>query len=102
MYVENLIGPHTINTVPAKTSAIFAKRGKAAATLEQGMDEAVDVMTDLATAGIDLAQVTRGLLDDGIEKFVESFDDILQTIAAKSARAVTKRDAEGSTRRPSA
>ncbi|HET7607204.1 MAG TPA: transaldolase family protein, partial [Gammaproteobacteria bacterium] len=76
---------HTINTLPRKTSAAFSEHGKAAATLEQGLEEADDVLRDLAAAGIDLSQVTHRLLEEGIEKFVESFDDILQTIAAKSA-----------------
>lgn len=103
MYVEPLIGPHTINTLPRKTSAAFSERGKAAATLEQGLEEADDVMRDLAAAGIDLSQVTRRLLDEGIEKFVESFDDILQTIAAKSAGpAAGKPRTTERTRRPSA
>jgi transaldolase len=103
MYVEPLIGPHTINTLPRKTSAVFAERGKAAATLDQGLEEASGVMRELATAGIDLSQVTRRLLDEGIEKFVESFDDILQTVAAKSAaRGVDREGASEETRRPSA
>jgi transaldolase len=87
MYVEPLIGPHTINTLPRKTSAAFADHGKAAATLEQGLDEALEVMNRLRTIGIDVSQVARQLLDEGIEKFVESFDDVLQTIAAKATTA---------------
>ena len=103
MYVEPLIGPHTINTLPRKTSAAFAERGKAAATLGRGLDEATEVMRNLAAAGIDLSQVTRRLLDEGIEKFVESFDDILQTIAAKgAARAAGRRSTSEKARRPSA
>ncbi len=103
MYVEPLIGPHTITTLPRKTSAAFAERGTAAATLERGVEEAIEVLRDLATVGIDLSQVNRRLLDEGIEKFVESFDDILQTIGAKSAaRAVTTQDTSAKARRPSA
>jgi transaldolase len=89
MYVEPLIGPQTINTMPRKTSAAFAARGKAAATLEQGLEEAVEIMKDLERVGIDLAEVTRRLLDEGIAKFVESFDDISETIAAKAAGGVS-------------
>jgi transaldolase len=103
MYVEPLIGPDTINTLPRKTSAAFAKHGKAAATLEHGLDDAGGVIRDLAAAGIDLSQVTRQLLDEGIEKFVASFDDILQTVAAKSsARAAGKQGTSEKPRRPSA
>jgi transaldolase len=86
MYVEPLIGPHTVTTLPRKTSAAFAAHGKAAATLEQGEEEAAEIVRDLATAGIDLAAVTRALLDEGIEKFVAAFDDVVQTIAAKAGR----------------
>jgi transaldolase len=103
MYVEPLIGPHTITTLPRKTSAVFAERGTATATLGQGLEEAIEILRDLATVGIDLSQVNRRLLDEGIEKFVESFDDVLQTIAAKSAaRAVTTQGISAKDRRPSA
>jgi transaldolase len=103
MYVEPLIGPDTINTLPRKTSAAFADRGKAAATLQRGFEEAEEVMKDLATVGIDLSRVTRRLLDEGIEKFIESYDDILQTIAAKSvARAAGTPATSEKGRRPSA
>ena len=103
MYVEPLIGPHTINTMPRKTSAAFADRGKAAATLDQDLEEAVEIMKDVEQTGIDLGEATRRLLDEGIEKFVESFDDILETITAKSAgRAVGRPGESEKTRRPSA
>jgi transaldolase len=84
MYVEPLIGPHTINTLPLKTIAAFADHGEAAASLGQGLDEAKQVMSDLQRAGIDMSQVTRQLLDEGIQKFIEAFNAILQTIAARA------------------
>jgi transaldolase len=84
MYVEPLIGPQTINTLPRKTIAAFAEHGQVSASLEQGYDEAVQVMRDLQRAGIDVARVTRELLDDGIAKFVDAFNDILQTIGTKA------------------
>lgn len=84
MYVEPLIGPQTINTLPRKTIAAFARHGKVSASLEQGYDEAVQVMRDLQRAGIDVARVTRELLDDGIAKFTDAFNDILQTIGTKA------------------
>ena len=91
MYVEPLIGPHTVTTLPRKTSAAFAAHVKAAATLEQGHEEAAEVVKSLATAGVDLAQVTGELLDEGIEKFIAAFDDVVQTIAAKAGRAAGAR-----------
>jgi transaldolase len=87
MYVEPLIGPQTINTLPRETIAAFADHGKVTASLEQGSDEAVQVMRDLQRAGIDVPQVTRQLLDDGIGKFVDSLNDILQTIGTKAMTA---------------
>ena len=69
MYVEPLIGPQTINTLPLKTLAAFADHGKVSASLEQGPDEASQMMSDLQRAGIDMPQVTRRLLDDGIQRF---------------------------------
>jgi transaldolase len=87
MYVEPLIGPQTINTLPRKTIAAFAERGKVTASLEQGSDEATQVMRDLQRAGIDVPQVTRQLLDDGIRKFVDSLNDILETIGTRAIAA---------------
>jgi len=98
MYVEALIGPQTISTMPRKTIAAFAERGKVAATLEQGSHEALQVMRDLRRAGIDVPQVMRELLDEGIDKFIESFNDILQTI---ETRVITSRgDSPGRADRP--
>jgi transaldolase len=84
MYVEPLIGPHTINTLPQRTIAAFADHGKVAATLERGLEEASQSMTALQAAGIDMPQVTQRLLDEGIEKFIESFNDILRTIETRA------------------
>ena len=103
MYVEPLIGPDTITTLPRKTSAAFAERGKAAATLEKGLDEAEAVLHELAALGIDLRRVTDRLLDEGVAKFIESFDDILRTIAEKTAaRTTTRRTTSTENRRPPA
>lgn len=84
MYVEPLIGQHTINTLPLKTLAAFADHGRASASLDHGLDDARQVMSDLQRVGIDVSQVTRQLLDEGIQQFVESFNTILQTIATRA------------------
>jgi transketolase len=84
MYVEPLIGPQTINTMPRGTIAAFADHGTAAATLEQGLEQSAAVIRELETIGIDLEQVTARLLDEGIEKFVKAFDAVVETIAAKA------------------
>lgn len=87
MYVEPLIGPQTINTMPLKTIAAFADHGRAADTLELGLDEAKHVIRDLQAVGIDMTEVTRRLLDEGIQKFVESYNAILEMIATKAIAA---------------
>jgi len=87
MYVEPLIGPHTVNTLPQKTIAAFADHGTAASTLTKGVDEATQVMLDLKGIGIDLHRVTEQLLDDGIEKFSKAYDELMSTIAERRARS---------------
>lgn len=87
MYVEPLIGANTINTLPLKTIAAFADHGKAADTVEQGVDEARRAMRELQAVGIDMSEVTRQLLDEGIRKFVESYNAILRMIATKAVAA---------------
>jgi len=93
MYVEPLMGRQTINTLPRKTIAAFAKHGKVSASLEQGSDEAVQIMHDLHRVGIDVPEVTRELLDDGIAQFVDSLNDILQTIGTKAITGSRGRNA---------
>jgi transaldolase len=83
-YVEPLIGSNTVTTMPLKTIAAFADHGEVAATLEQGLDEAKQVMHDLRVLGIDMRLVTRQLLDEGVQKFVDSFNAILQLIAVRT------------------
>lgn len=94
MYVQPLIGPLTVNTLPKKTIAALADHGKVAATLEEGVSEAKQTMRDLQALGIDVGQVTRQLLDDGIAQFVDSFNDILQTIANKTVQSGLSRFAK--------
>ena len=60
---------------------------QAAATLEQGLEEADAVLRELAAVGIDLPKVTERLLDEGIAKFIKAFDDVVETIAAKAQGA---------------
>jgi transaldolase len=84
MYVEPLIGPLTINTLPIKTIAAFEDHGKASASLVQGLDEARQLMVDLEAFGIDMPQVARQLLEEGIQKFIESFGEILKTIEMRT------------------
>ena len=88
MYVEELIGPQTVNTMPEETIEAFQDHGKTAATLEQGIDEAKQVFSDLEQAGIDYDDVTETLEREGVEKFADSFGELLEGIRAKSGELV--------------
>ena len=88
MYVEELIGPQTVNTMPEETIEAFQDHGKTAATLEQGIDEAKQLFSDLEQAGIDYDDVTETLEREGVEKFADSFGELLEGIRAKSGELV--------------
>jgi transaldolase len=83
MYVEELIGPETVNTMPAETIEAFQDHGVVADTLEQGLDEAHALLDRLAAAGVDYVDVTDTLEREGVEKFSDSFDELLDGIRAK-------------------
>ena len=80
MYVEPLIGPHTVNTMPPQTLQAFAGHGTPARTVDQYMDQARADLQALADAGISLDQVTEELEADGVKKFADSFEQLLGTI----------------------
>jgi transaldolase len=84
MYVEQLIGPDTVNTMPNETIEAFQDHGEVALTLEQGIDEAERVFEQIEEAGIDYDDVTATLEREGVEKFSESFTELLEGIRAKS------------------
>jgi transaldolase len=76
-YVEPLIGPWTINTMPESTARAFLDHGEVAETVRDGMEKAAAVMEDLADVGVDFDDVTRTLLDEGVEKFITPYDRLL-------------------------
>lgn len=81
LYVENLIAPRTINTLPNATLEAFADHGKIASTLKPRIDEDREVWEALAALGIDMDGAVRDqLLDEGIEQFQIAFDDLLAAI----------------------
>jgi transaldolase len=84
MYVEELIGPKTVNTMPDETIEAFQDHGEVAPTLEQGIDEAKRVFEQVEEAGVDYADVTDTLEREGVEKFSDSFAELLEGIRAKS------------------
>lgn len=83
LYVEELIGPYTVNTMPAETIAAFQDHGVVADTLTQGIDEAAALLDDLAAAGVDYDGVVETLEAEGVRKFADSFESLLAGIAEK-------------------
>lgn len=83
LYVDNLIGPETVNTVPPATYTAILDHGKVALTLEEGLVEARAVIAQLGEVGIDLKAVTAKLQVDGLAAFVGSFDTLLESLEAK-------------------
>jgi transaldolase / glucose-6-phosphate isomerase len=83
LYVDSLIGPDTINTMPPATLQLFEDHGTVQRTLPEDASEAHTIMERLEAGGVDFADVTRALEDDGIEKFAKSFQALLGVIASK-------------------
>jgi len=88
LYVEELIGPHTVNTMPESTLQAFADHGRVRPTLEADLDEAERTIDLLAEAGVDLKEVTAKLLDDGVAAFQADFERLLDGIDAKCREIV--------------
>ena len=85
MYVEELIGPDTVNTMPPATIDAFRDHGKLRNSLTEDVSGAQKVMDDLAKAGISIKQVTDQLTDDGVNLFADAFDKLLAAVE-KSTR----------------
>jgi transaldolase/glucose-6-phosphate isomerase len=83
LYVDNLIGPETVNTVPPATYTAIRDHGRVELTLEEGLDECRALIAELAELGIDLKAVTEKLQRDGLAAFVGSFDTLAESIEAK-------------------
>src|ERR671927_191199 len=83
LYVDNLIGPETVNTVPPQTYTAIRDHGRVEVTLEEGLDECRALIGQLAEVGIDLKEVTEKLQRDGLAAFVTSFDTLAESIEAK-------------------
>jgi transaldolase len=84
MYVEELIGPDTVNTMPLETIEAFQDHGEVRGdTVTEDVDAAHKVFADLAAAGVDYDDVVLTLEQEGVQKFADSFDEILEGVAAK-------------------
>jgi transaldolase len=84
MYVEQLIGPDTVNTMPLTTVDAFKDHGAVARTVDAGLDEAERVIADLERLGISMREVTDKLLVDGLAAFQKSYDAVIAGLEAKS------------------
>ncbi|MGI4732095.1 MAG: transaldolase [Janthinobacterium lividum] len=83
LYVDELIGPDTVNTMPPKTMDAFRDHGKAAAMLTQDVEGARHVLAEAERLGLGLDDVTGTLVLEGVASFVKAFDELLGSIAAK-------------------
>ena len=86
MYVDTLIGAHTVNTLPPNTLEAFQDHGTVDETLTRDLEGYIppsEVMDRLAEVGVDINQVTQRLQDDGVDAFIESFEKLIDQVAAK-------------------
>ncbi len=90
LYVDRLIGPESINTMPDATIAAFLDHGTVARTIDVDVDQAHQVMADLDRVGVDMADVSRTLEEEGVTSFVKSYDELLATLEEKAAELQAK------------
>jgi transaldolase len=83
LYVDELIGPETVNTMPLETVRAFQDHGHVARTLDKDLEEAHHVFDELARVGVDYDDVVDTLEREGVEKFSQSFDELLDGVRAK-------------------
>ena len=83
LYVETLIGPHTVNTMPDATLAAFMEHGTARTAIEDDVDESRDVISALEAGGVSMEAVTTQLMHAGVKAFADSFDELLDNIVVK-------------------
>jgi transaldolase len=88
LYVDELIGPETVNTMPEETIQAFQDHGEVAETLTQDVDAARKLFDDLRGAGIDYDDVVRVLEEEGVQKFSDSFEELMEGIRAKRGELV--------------
>jgi transaldolase len=89
-YVEALVAPRTVNTLPPETFAAYRDHGRPAVRIREGMAEAPGLLRALAECGVDLATITRELEDDGVAKFAASYHSLLAGIETKAGALVER------------
>jgi len=83
LYVQELIGPHTVNTLPENTLEAFLDHGEVRLTLEENLDQAYAVLASLKDLGISMDQVTQELEEEGVRAFAQSFTSLMDSIETK-------------------
>jgi len=83
LYVDQLIGPDTVNTLPESTIDAFCDHGSIARTIDRSVDDSRRIWDALSRVGVDLVDVARVLEDEGLKSFQTSFDDLVQTLSNK-------------------
>lgn len=91
LYVEELIGPHTVNTMPPATLSAFREHGRPRSTLTERLDEADAAVARLAELGVDLERITEQLERDGVAAFARSFDQLLAALEDKRRSLLSAR-----------
>jgi len=91
LYIDSLIGPDTVNTMPDATIDAFERRGTIACTINQDVDQAHQVMEDLARVGVDMADVSRVLEEEGVASFTKSFEELMGSLNDKAAELLHTR-----------
>jgi transaldolase/glucose-6-phosphate isomerase len=90
MYVDELIGNHTINTVPPQTLEAFRDHGKVQLTIEKHLDQAKKAFSDLEAVGISMKKVTHELEEEGVQTFSESYDSLIDSVKNRREAAVVE------------
>jgi transaldolase len=84
LYVDSLIGPHTVNTIPFKTIEAFLDHGTPERTVDRGIDQARSALEKLSALPVDLDQVTDELLKEGVESFADDYEQLLSGLSQKA------------------
>ena len=84
-YVEALIGPNTVNTIPLQTLEAYRDHGEPVSLLKENVEQASWVLSELSEVGIDFNEVTNKLEDDGVQKFIASYDQLIRALIKKSS-----------------
>jgi transaldolase len=86
LYVDTLVGPDTVNTMPGKTIEAFLDHGSTERSVDTDVDQARQQMADLSAAGIDIDAVTAQLENEGIDSFIKSFESLLAGVETKRSQ----------------